>query len=752
MSLPIRELSQQMTKARSNAARVGFADVTSVDPVMVTFDQGESEVPAYVAAGVATVVGSRVAVLKHGNAPGIILGLNIDKPSGVTGDWIAADTITAANMQAGIITARELAVGSIEAKHIKAGTITATEIAAGSITTELLAAEAVTAGKIKAGTITSSEIASATITSGNIASGTITGSNIAGATITASKITISELSALSANLGTITAGTVTGATLQTATSGKRVVIDSSGLKAFNATEAVLDFDVATGNLKLKGTVEAGSSIPASTITGQLTNAQLQEIEAAKITGKLIGSQVNSDSIVFDIVTAVPIAGQMGFSKNKIEPYEFQLTANSETKYLVVKDKDKTGRELDGFFQSLASAGEPFNARITLTSAEDSSQYAIFKVTSGTENIVSQYYRWGVELVKTSGEWENGEECYFSFSSGALVADSITANYIAAGAITSSELSAGSVVAGKIAAGTIVSGDIAAGEIKATNIAADAIESKHIKAEAVESSDIKANTIVAGNIAASTITATQIASETITGAKIAAGTIAATKLTVSELSAITANLGTITAGTITGATFRTSGDETVLNSEGLHIKEATTGSPGSLNTIEWREGSTPRESLAAYLLSERHTLRLSSYSTAHNAHLYIRSHPSDTTKTDLLASANAVDKILINESGESSYLQLTETAKRVVHHGGISAAGAKVAGSTGWTCEKVSTGLYKIKFSPAFTVSPHVTFSVAETGERIPLRVQTATTSEATYYTVNTKFEVADAATHFMAIG
>lgn len=64
------------------------------------------------------------------------------------------------------------------------------------------------------------------------------------------------------------------------------------------------------------------------------------------------------------------------------------------------------------------------------------------------------------------------------------------------------------------------------------------------------SSIVANSITASEIAANTITATQIAANTITATQIAAGTITATQMTVSQLSAISADLGTITAGTIT----------------------------------------------------------------------------------------------------------------------------------------------------------------------------------------------------------
>jgi hypothetical protein len=65
--------------------------------------------------------------------------------------------------------------------------------------------------------------------------------------VEADDINVESLSAISANLGTITAGTITGLTIQTATSGARVVIDSSGLKTYNsAGTLIVQATTATG--------------------------------------------------------------------------------------------------------------------------------------------------------------------------------------------------------------------------------------------------------------------------------------------------------------------------------------------------------------------------------------------------------------------------------------------------------------------------------------------------------------------------
>lgn len=68
----------------------------------------------------------------------------------------------------------------------------------------------------------------------------INGANITTGSITANKLNVSNLSAISANLGNITAGnitgvTITGSTIQTSGNNPRVVLNSSGLVAYDAS-------------------------------------------------------------------------------------------------------------------------------------------------------------------------------------------------------------------------------------------------------------------------------------------------------------------------------------------------------------------------------------------------------------------------------------------------------------------------------------------------------------------------------------
>lgn len=168
----------------------------------------------------------------------------------------------------------------------------------------------------------------------------------------------------------------------------------------------------------------------------------------------------------------------------------------------------------------------------------------------------------------------------------IAATTIEAANIAALTITAAEIAALTITGAKIVAATITGAKIAAATIAAGNIVANTITAGQIAAATITTNEIAANTIVAGNIAAGTITGTEIAAititaaniaaTTITGAKIAATTITADKMNVAQLSAIAADLGTMTAGIVTGATIRTAavGARIVLDStDGIQVYNA-----------------------------------------------------------------------------------------------------------------------------------------------------------------------------------
>lgn len=113
-------------------------------------------------------------------------------------------------------------------------------------------------------------------------------------------------------------------------------------------------------------------------------------------------------------------------------------------------------------------------------------------------------------------------------------------------------------------------EIADRTITSVKLALLAVSADVIAAGAITESKLYTGAVTADKIAANTITAAKIAAKTITADEIASNTITANRMNVSELSAIAANLGSITSGTVTGALLQTS------DSSNTGIKIGTVG--------------------------------------------------------------------------------------------------------------------------------------------------------------------------------
>ena len=149
-------------------------------------------------------------------------------------------------------------------------------------------------------------------------------------------------------------------------------------------------------------------------------------------------------------------------------------------------------------------------------------------------------------------------------------NAITTPKIAANAVTANNILAGTISSTQIAANTILAGNIAASTISGDKIVGSSITGDKIAGNTITAGNISSNTITADNILTGTITALKIATGTITGDKISGNTIAGSniigttitgdkiaalaitsdKISVTNLAAINANMGAITAGTLT----------------------------------------------------------------------------------------------------------------------------------------------------------------------------------------------------------
>lgn len=117
--------------------------------------------------------------------------------------------------------------------------------------------------------IISSNIAADAITANEIAANTITATEIAAGTITADRMNVSTISAISANLGSMTAGTITGALIQTATSGYRVLMDSSnGIRFYNSASQVGYIMADSGHSLILQTADNFYFLEGGTYRGQ----------------------------------------------------------------------------------------------------------------------------------------------------------------------------------------------------------------------------------------------------------------------------------------------------------------------------------------------------------------------------------------------------------------------------------------------------------------------------------------------------
>lgn len=292
----------------------------------------------------------------------------------VSGAWAARtlDNAVIANIDAGKITAgsiaaARIAAGTITAAMIAADTITASQIAASAITASELAAGAVTAGKITAGTIVAADIAANTITAGKIAVGTITSTEIAAGTITAAKMVAGTITAASgiladavitdakiANLdaGKITTGflaaaridvnTLQGKTLQTAASGARVVVDSTGLKGYDAANVVKTSVGTDGLLTATGaTINGAINATSGTISGDLalTGSVTATIGGGQFAKMGSGAFVASEP---DNATVGSITNNVVLSSGYVSIRETKRLSASSTVTTPVLDVSRTG--------------------------------------------------------------------------------------------------------------------------------------------------------------------------------------------------------------------------------------------------------------------------------------------------------------------------------------------------------------------------------------------------------------------------
>jgi hypothetical protein len=178
------------------------------------------------------------------------------------------------------------------------GVVTAAKIVANTITAGQIAANTITAGQIAANTITASQIASGTITATQISAGTITATEIAATTITGAKLVAGTITATQIASGTITAtqiaaGTITGNKLVAGT------ITSNEIAANTITASQIAANTITASQIAASTITA-SQIAANTITAS-------QIAANSISGDRISTSTSLPGTITIGATGVTLS-------------------------------------------------------------------------------------------------------------------------------------------------------------------------------------------------------------------------------------------------------------------------------------------------------------------------------------------------------------------------------------------------------------------------------------------------------------
>lgn len=330
---------------------------------------------------------------------------------------------------------------------------------------------------------------------------------------------------------------------------------------------------------------------------EAANGGLAQFEASDLVGQLTGEQIQDGTITGENIANGTITGTL-IAANTI-------TASNITAGTITATEIKAGTITSNEIAANTIVASNIAAN-TITGA---------KIAAGT-----------ITATNIQTGTINNTHIQDGVIEGVKLKDgTITAKSIQAGTINNTLIQDGVIEGVKLKDGTITAKQIAAATITATEIKAHTITSNELSSTAIDSMTItgasiqtaktgarveldfmgirginaseveKFNFDVASGILAvtavvstedgssidtkhlaGTIKETQIADDSITTPKLVANAVTASKISVSNLAAISADLGTITAGTVTGALIRTgvSGPRVQLDSSGFFASDGT----------------------------------------------------------------------------------------------------------------------------------------------------------------------------------
>lgn len=484
------------------------------------------------------------------------VGANLIQANAIGTNHLGANVITSEKINAGAVNARAIATDAIQAQHISANAITAVKIATNSVTSDKILASSVTTDKIATNAITAIKIQSNAITSDKIEANAITASKIRANAIESDKIKAGAIIAgkLATNAvlaNNIQAGAINADKLETGSVGTRALqalaITSDKIQAGAITSTKIQANAINAQHISAGEISADKL--AIGLGGNLLQNPIFANEAYgwhRYENTSIGLQANNNVAINNATgifqgneylptenqyrwqpnfTTYPtsetrfggiyqdvklVAGSWYILSGYIGSHRGVVGVNIETRQDGLKisnvTRNYTGNGMDGSYnQGLKDTNRiwiKFKVTANGTARCIFNQYILGNQTSAPFTVLRRpMLEECTEHTRSPSAWQNAGVT--SIHGGSIVTNTITAQQIKVGTITANE--------------------------------------------------IAGNTITANKIAGRTITADKIVAGTLTNNEIRTRTITADRLIINELSALTSNIGTITAGKITGTT-------------------------------------------------------------------------------------------------------------------------------------------------------------------------------------------------------
>lgn len=485
----------------------------------------------------------------------------------------------------------------------------------------------ITGSTFSSGTISNSTITSSTFSLGSITGSSFSGGSISGTTIGTSSIlspTIStptvtggSLSSPTISSPTITGGTITGAALRSVPtptlSGDAVnkayvdAISSSGLQIKTPVDVLTSTNV---------TLSGGAPLVVDDITlvngsRVLVKGQTDPKENGIYSVTTVGTGSNgtwarsTDADLgseLELAYALVLSGTVYSGSSYVQTTPSVTLGSSDvvwTLYFASGDVPATrivGTIVEGQIADLAINLAKFAASIRpveLVATLPTTGLTAGRVVFLTSN--SKLYRYTgsawttvVESVDVTGQFGPTSIENAAITEAKLANNSVSAAKITAGAVVAGKIAANAVTATEIAAGSITAIKIAANTITANELAANSIVAGKIAAGAISTTELAVGSVSQTRIADGAIVSAKIAASQILGSHILAGTITADKITViGGLSALSADLGTMTAGTITASAqidVGVSENRVRITTSGLSVGGVTVNGASSQNTI------------------------------------------------------------------------------------------------------------------------------------------------------------------------